>query len=324
MPIGPLRKILLVTQSCYLDDSSGAAVASRAAAEALARWGFAIEALTGTMLDLDREIDPADWLARWGIAFEASGGESWSLDARGLRAEVPRQYRFTLRGVPVTLHQSPTSRLHEPDAAERDEFLRLYTAVLERFRPEVLINFGSDMLAHEVRARARAQGITVVFALHNLNYPLADPFSTADVVTVPSRFAADHYRKTLGLACTILPNLIDRERVRVETRDPRYVTFVNPSLEKGVYAFARIADELGQRRPDIPLLVVESRGTEQTLADCGLDLRPHGTVHLNGPHPRPEAVLERHTSLPRTIIGRRNPGIGRHGGDDQRHPGRRL
>ena len=52
------------------------------------------------------------------------------------------------------------------------------------------------------------------------------------------------------------------------------MTFVTPSLEKGVYVFARIADELGRQRPDIPILVVEGRGTEQTLVDCGIDLRP--------------------------------------------------
>ena len=52
--------------------------------------------------------------------------------------------------------------------------------------------------------------------------------------------------------------------------------------------FARIADELGRRRPDIPILVVEGRGTERTLVDCGIDLRVHGNVSLmaNTPDPR--------------------------------------
>ncbi len=182
----------------------------------------------------------------------------------------------------MTLHHSPTSRLHEPDEPERDEFLRLYEDVLERFCPDVLVNFGGDLLAHEVRIRARVRGIVVVFALHNLNYSIIDPFATTDAVIVPSRFAADHYRKALGLDCTVLSNLVDFRRVRAASRDPRYLTFVNPSYEKGVYAFVRIADELGRRRPDIPILVVESRGSERTLVDCGLDLRPHGTVHLMG------------------------------------------
>ena len=47
-------KILFASQSCYLDSSGGAAVASRAMMEALDRRGFAVEALTGMMLDADR------------------------------------------------------------------------------------------------------------------------------------------------------------------------------------------------------------------------------------------------------------------------------
>lgn len=95
---------------------------------------------------------------------------------------------------------------------------------------------------------------------------------------VASSFAAEHYRATLGLRCTVLPNLVDVERARAAERDPRYVVFVNPTPEKGVAVFARIADELGRRRPDIPLLVVEGKGTEADVAACGLDLRRHGNV----------------------------------------------
>ena len=73
---------------------------------------------------------------------------------------------------------------------------------------------------------------------------------------------------------------MDWDRVRVEGREPRFVTFVNPCLEKGVYAFARIAFELGRRRPDIPLLVVESRGTKAHLAACGLDLSAAGNIRV--------------------------------------------
>ncbi len=65
------------------------------------------------------------------------------------------------------------------------------------------------------------------------------------------------------------------------------MTFVNPSPEKGVHAFARIADELGRSRPDIPLLVVESRGSEATLLACGIDLRPHANVFLMSQTPDP-------------------------------------
>jgi hypothetical protein len=54
------------------------------------------------------------------------------------------------------------------------------------------------------------------------------------------------------------------------------------SYNKGVYAFSRIADELGRKRPDIALLVVEGRGTRRTPVDCGIDLRVHGSMSTKG------------------------------------------
>jgi glycosyltransferase involved in cell wall biosynthesis len=184
------------------------------------------------------------------------------------------------RGVPITLHRSPTTKLHDPDDGECHEFLRLYDDILSRFRPDVLATYGGNRMICEALARARSRGIATMFSLHNFSYHSMLPFTNVDAVRVPSQYAADHYRRTLGLRCTVLPNLFDYERVFVEKLDPRFVTLVNPSIEKGVYVFAKIADELGRRRPDIPLLAVEARGTEETLADCGLDLRVHGNVHL--------------------------------------------
>jgi Glycosyltransferase like family/Glycosyl transferases group 1 len=73
---------------------------------------------------------------------------------------------------------------------------------------------------------------------------------------------------------------VDWDRVRVGPRDPRFVTFINPALYKGVYPFVRIAQELGRRRPDIPLLVVESRGTRQTLGACGLMTADHPDIRI--------------------------------------------
>ena len=275
-----MRRVLLVTRGCYLDSSNGASIASRAMMEALARQGFAAEALSGMRFEHGREVDPDAWLAGVGIPFETVGGDSWSIDARGLRAKTPLHHRLTVVGVSVTLARHAGADELEMKGSECEEFIRLYDAILKRFQPEVLVSYGSDWLSREVRSRARNQGAIVVFPLHNCSYDDAGPFASADAVMVPSPFAAHYYRENLGLDCAVLSNLVDWDRIRAETRDPRFVTFVNPSYEKGVYAFVRIADELGRLRPDIPLLVVESRGSERTVVDCGIDLRPHGTVHL--------------------------------------------
>jgi glycosyltransferase involved in cell wall biosynthesis len=284
----PIRRILFATAHPYLDDTNGAAVASRAMMESLGRSGFAVEALSGTGPDATEQANPSAWLSARGIAFEEVTGVAWSVGVSGILEDRPPHFRLDFGGVPITLCRSTGAQPHLPDQMAHREFLRLFDEVLNRFRPDVLVNYGGGPLAHQIRARARARGIAVVFALHNLSYANARPFTTVDAVIVPSRFAASHYSRTLGLECRVLSNIIDLGRVRAETPTPRYVTFVTPSHEKGVYAFARIADELGRRRPDIPILVVEGRGAEQTLVDCGIDLRARGNVSLmaNTPDPR--------------------------------------
>jgi glycosyltransferase involved in cell wall biosynthesis len=280
------RRVLFCNRNCYFDDANGAAVASRAMMEALSRLGFAVEALTGSMIEAGPQADPHAWRKAHGIEISFEGA-TLTVDPRGIRNDAPPQDRRVVRGVPVTVHRGSTKVARETEEAEAREFLELFDSVSARFRPDVLVNFGGDRLSMEIRSRAKARGIAVVFALHNFSYHHAGPFADVDAVIVPSRLASEHYRRTLGLECQVLPNLIDLARIRAERPDPRYVTFINPSFEKGVYAFARIAEELGRKRPEIPLLVVEARGSERTLADCGIDLTRSGNVFLMDHTPEP-------------------------------------
>lgn len=276
-PLGGEPRVLFATHACYLDNSNGAAVASRNLMQCLARGGWRAEVLCGSVLELGREVEPERLLDGLGLAFEADHGPL-AFDAAGVRGESPSILRGVANGVRVTIHRGPTSLPHAPGPEEQAEFLRLCSEKLERFRPEVFIGYGGDRLSGEMFRLARESGAATVFALHNFEYPSTVPFAHADEVIVPSQYAAGYYLGSLGLRCTALPNLIDLERVLAGPREPKYLTFVNPSREKGVWAFARIADELGRQRPDIPILVVESRGTEETVASCGLDLRARGNV----------------------------------------------
>ena len=142
----------------------------------------------------------------------------------------------------------------------------------------------------------------MVFAIHNLNYQKAPPLTWADHRIVASEFARRHYRDRIGLDCHALPNPVNWDRVRVEDHKPRFVTFVNPVVEKGAGPFVRIAHELGRRRPDIPLLVVESRGTRENLAALGLgrDVQVNVRMMPNTNDPRRFYALTRIALLPRS------------------------
>ena len=55
----PIRRILFATAHPYLDDTNGAAVASRAMMESLSRSGFAVEALSGMGPNATENANPA-------------------------------------------------------------------------------------------------------------------------------------------------------------------------------------------------------------------------------------------------------------------------
>lgn len=201
-----MRRILFATSHPYLDDTNGAAVASRAMMESLRRSGFAVEAFSGMGPDANQRADPAAWLTARGIAHEEVAVGAWSVGASGILGARPHHFRLEFKGVPVTLCPSIGIKPQMPGEIARREFLRLFDEVLGRFRPDVLVNYGGNGLAQQIRARARARGIAVVFALHNFGYTNARPFTTADAVIVPSRFAANHYKRTVNLDCKVLSN----------------------------------------------------------------------------------------------------------------------
>lgn len=153
----------------------------------------------------------------------------------------------------------------------------------------MVLTYGGQRVAAEMMRMARARGIRVVFWLCNFAYGDARLFECTDEVLVPSQFSADHYRRSLGLRCTAIYSPIDWAKIACDKADgTQYVTFVNPQPTKGVFIFARIAEQLHRRRPDIPLLVVEGRGGVNWLSRTGVDLRAMRNLHVmaNTPDPR--------------------------------------
>ena len=281
-----MARILFFNRSFYFDDTNGASVASRALLEVLARRGFAVRVVCGTCVD--QGVGDAGALLGARVAGPVAAALGRSPNVCMGAERLVRVLSGRSHGVEVSTLDGPLRRHEAPTGEEVHDLLTLLDAEFTQRRPDVLVTYGGDPLTLAALRGARIAGIKTVFVLHNFRYEARSVFQDVDRVVVPSEYSSSHYRRKLGLECTVLPNLVDPARIAADLRSPDYVTFVNPSPEKGVYAFARIADELGKQRPEIKLLVVESRGDESTLARCGLDLRARGNVFLmaNTPDPR--------------------------------------
>jgi glycosyltransferase involved in cell wall biosynthesis len=177
------------------------------------------------------------------------------------------------------------------------QFDRIFDQQLHSFRPDLLVAFGG--LPGDVRRyeRARHQGTKVVFALRNegyLNDAGRDMLREMDGVLTPSEYLRGLYRTAFDVESTALPLPMELDDIIAPEHDPIFFTMINPSPEKGLMLMARLAEELSLRRPDIPLLIVESRGSAGRLVQAGMlagyDLRRHENLMMSPALAQPKEI----------------------------------
>jgi glycosyltransferase involved in cell wall biosynthesis len=267
------NRLLFASIHSYLDPSSGASLATRELLEILAARGWDCRALTCGVLDYQQETPLEDVLT----ALDLPAQRASAALSRGGQAEV---FDLELDGVRLTLLPTAHSRAERaPSPFEANKFLDVAGQVLHRFRPRVLLTYGGHPVSLQLMQLARTLGVAVVFHLHNFGYNDRRGFNDVSTVIFPSEYSRQHFQRKIGLDGTVIPDPIRLDRVVADNPEPKFVTFINPQPDKGATVFARIALELNRRRPDIPLLVVEGRGTSDTLAHLPVDLS--GLTNLN-------------------------------------------
>jgi glycosyltransferase involved in cell wall biosynthesis len=267
-----LRKIAYVAPHCLIDPTSGAAVATAMAMQFLQTLGFSCRAFCGSRLDLQE--DPEAMLKRHKVKYRHDKIVTLGGPVPILAARLESSFQGG-GGKPLDVTILPN------EAARQSEFFRACGAFLDADRPDVVITYGGDPLAEALIRLVKMRDIPLVFWLHNFAYFATHPFQLADYVIVPSQFNRRHYWDMLGLATKVFPLAVDWARVAVAERKPRYVTFVNPELTKGVCVFYRIAEQLGQRRPDIRFLVMSGRSGLATRQKVHIDLSALKNVDMS-------------------------------------------
>jgi glycosyltransferase involved in cell wall biosynthesis len=273
-----MPRLLLVLPQLPQDPASGAARSMRTICEFLAAADWSVRALAVTATEGATPIAPRQLLGEAGMAptVKAPNRAVYKHDRPVL------EFNGT-GGIHYQLLDTGNESLLQWHPEHGNQFNRLYQRELADHRPDIVFGYGGFPGDIERWARARAAGCKVVFGLRNHGYKQGAAFlRDLDGVLTCSAYLSGVYRDALGLMSTSLPSPLDPAETIATDREPIFFTAINPSVEKGVFFLARLAEELAVRRPDIPMLFIESRGSGGLLVQAGLaggfDLRRHESL----------------------------------------------
>jgi glycosyltransferase involved in cell wall biosynthesis len=278
-------RILMALPQMPQDPSSGAARTAQTAVEMALDGGFEVRALGTTATERGSKADPLTYLQSVGLDVQVT------LPTNKNR----REFRFVQRGISYTLLDTGRQSVVQWEASHGRQFDLLFDAELEAFEPDIVFTYGGfpgDIRRHR---RARLKGARIAFCVFNMAYLQGWFFDPIDAVLTPSEFLAQRYWEQIGIESTPLPTPLDLDDVVATERDPIFITMVNPSIEKGLFFFVRLAEEIGKRHPEIALLAIESRGTAGMVLQAGMqggfDLRRHEGIMIAGAVPKPRDIF---------------------------------
>jgi hypothetical protein len=283
-------RFLLVNNHCISDPTAGVTQSLRTIMEWLAGAGHACHILTTARFESPVTFTIEDHLRQQGVALPPLASQSGRPRRSGKKRRMADRpvVHYTVKDVPVTLLLTRHNDESRPHRAEATQFLALLEQLLTDFAPDQLIACNGHPMIREAMAHARKRGVTTAFAVRGFGYDQPRYFKDVDHAFTCSQFLTDVYREKVGLISTPIEPPIDWSTVVAPTDSRAFVTFVHPALHKGLLLFARLADMLGSRRPDIPVLVVQSGQSGGSLNGIpGIDFGKYPQIMAAPPVPTP-------------------------------------
>lgn len=258
-------KILWCSLSSLVDNSNGAAISNKYILERLAQCGAQVTVLCTTIADAPQGMEGFD----------------------KIKDQVPLKdgnyYQLTLNGVEYFMMRTEHWGLREIKMREQNSFWSLWVNLLDSVDPDLVLGYAPDLFSCSVRREAKARGVSVGYSLCNAAH-LGYVFPDCDVVFTNSRALCDFYAQKSEGEVVIRPFgiMIDKERniCPPESRNPRYITYVNPVPNKGLSIFVKLANAFKEKYPDSPyrFLAVKNRSNyDEAMKSL---INPDGTPYL--------------------------------------------
>lgn len=232
--------ILFASPMNVLDITSGAALSIRTFLSGLAKRGYRAVALQATLFD------------------SAQGGEH--VFKAGEQQKEKKILRTHVLGVEHIIVRTQATYRPKMTCEEQERYLNCFRLELKNRRPDMIILWGGMLLEMTIMREAREAGIPVIFYLVNSGYKDKSTFRYVSAIMTDTQATANLYKERFGMRCHPIGKFIDTHLIRPSVRNPEFITFINPSFEKGVNVFMPMAKLAAQENPEIKFLVVQSRG----------------------------------------------------------------
>jgi hypothetical protein len=282
-------RFLLVNNHCISDPTAGVTQSLRTIVEWLGDAGHQCHVLTTARFESAVTFTIDEHLREQGVALSNLGGREQTGPSKKTKRRAHRPVvEYAVKNVPVTLLMTRHNDESRPDQMEAAQYLAVLNRLLDIFAPDQVIACNGHPMILQAMAQARRRGLTTAFAVRGFGYYDPRYFDDVDHAFTCSQFLTDHYREHVGLVSTPLEPPLDWQSVVAPSESRAFVTFVNPSPHKGLWLFARLADVIGSRRPDIPVLVVQSGRSGGALnAIPGIDFSRYPQIMAAPPVPTP-------------------------------------
>jgi len=260
-------KLLFSAINCTLDSSNGAAISIKTFLRFLSRHGVECMSVSASVYDKPTPGTAEENLRATGALPVAEPGLPQTL---WLGTDGPTHHYVEFG----TAMDQKSFKL-----ADEQTLYNRTLRILDTFKPDVLLLYGGRRYERSLLRKARERGIATVFYLVNPGYKDERNFEHVDMVFTDTQATRDLFSERFGFECKVIGKFIEKPTPPANLPAGRFVTFINPSPEKGVTLFLRIAQLAAQTLPQARFLVVESRAKLAAAERrTGLDVRPYGNV----------------------------------------------
>ncbi|HEY8596650.1 MAG TPA: glycosyltransferase [Devosiaceae bacterium] len=253
--------------NCPLDASSGAAISIRTFLEHFARHGVDVQSFSAGVYDRPPFATPTESIRSTGALPVAEPGHPqnlWICEKGGVRHNIVLTASMNYKQL------------------KRDEYQRVFTRALEfirNYEPDVLLLYGGSPYERSLLKYAREHNIATVFYLVNPGYRDITNFQHVDMFVTDSAATRDLFKERFGIALEVVGKFVEQPVVPPGADTREFVTFINPTPEKGLTLFYRIVELAAEVLPEARFLVVESRGHLATAeSEMGMHFGQFGNL----------------------------------------------